>query len=164
MSNELVSVVDKFLNNKNSFIGFDDFFKDLATFDYSLSEKGIKDSFPPYNIYTKDVNVAAKGEKEMTVPHTFIEVACAGYKKEDLSITYTEDDSILTLECNSSDKSENNKHNYSYKGIAKRYVQRQWKLAKNLKFVQADYTDGILKIEFEPKMASKVEIKSLPIK
>mgnify|MGYP000078422365 CR=1 FL=1 len=162
MSNDLISLCDTFFNNKNSFIGFKDFFNDLSKFDLSLTEKGIKDSFPPYNVYTKDINVADENEKQpIYIKHTFIEIACAGFRKEELSIKFDEDSSILTIEGDAKHKPDIEDVKYSYKGIATRLFQRQWKLSEKLKFVKATYEDGILKIEFEPIMKDK--ITSLPI-
>lgn len=159
--NNLVSLFDDIFDNKNSFIGFNELFNDLSKFDLNLTERGIKDSFPPYNVYTKDVDVSGKDEPEMLLTHTFIEVACAGFRKEELSIEFDEDSSILTVEGNAKHKPDIEDVKYSYKGIATRLFQRQWKLSGKLKFVKASYEDGILKMEFEPRMEDKVT--SLPI-
>lgn len=100
MTNNLMSIYDNFFNNKNSFVGFNDFFKDLNMFDLMLDERGIKDSFPAYNVYTKAINVAAENEDPILIDHTFIEVACAGYGKDNLKLNYDEDFHILTIEGN----------------------------------------------------------------
>ena len=89
MTNNLMSIYDNFFNNKNSFVGFNDFFKDLNMFDLMLDERGIKDSFPAYNVYTKAINVAAENEDPILIDHTFIEVACAGYGKDNLKLNYS---------------------------------------------------------------------------
>lgn len=156
MSNDLISICDSFFNNKNSFIGFNDFFDDLAKFDLKLTEKGIKDSFPPYNIYTYDV---ANGEGESDV-HTYIEIACAGFKKDELKITF--DNSILKVE-GSIDRNIPDKMKYQYKGIATRMFRREWKLSNKLEFVKASFEDGILTIEFKQKVEKAPDVKLLPI-
>ena len=58
MTNDLMSVFDIF-NNKHNFIGFTDFFDDLYNFD----KKFKNNSFPPYNIFTKEVNVCNNNDK-----------------------------------------------------------------------------------------------------
>lgn len=156
MSNDLMSFCNSFFNNKNSFIGFNDFFDDLAKFDLKLTEKGIKDSFPPYNIYTYET---ASSEEESDI-HTFIEIACAGFKKDELKITF--DNSVLKVEGNvNTDVSEKKK--YQYKGIATRMFRREWKLSNKLEFVKASYEDGILTIEFRQKVEEVPETQFLPI-
>lgn len=162
MTNNLMSIYDNFFNNKNSFVGFNDFFKDLNMFDLMLDERGIKDSFPAYNVYTKAINVAAENEDPILIDHTFIEVACAGYGKDNLKLNYDEDFHILTIEGNKV-ANDSKEQNYNYKGIATRSFKRMWKLNEKLKFVKAKYEDGILTIEFEPEIKAKNEIKSLPI-
>ena len=156
--NNLVSLFDDIFDNKNSFIGFNELFNDLSKFDLNLTERGIKDSFPPYNVYIKDVD---DERNKITVQHTFLEVAYARFRKEELSIKFDEDSSILTVEGNAKHKPDIEDVKYSYKGIATRLFQHQWKLSGKLKFVKASYEDGILKIEFEPRMEDKVT--SLPI-
>mgnify|MGYP000221663056 CR=1 FL=1 len=162
MTNNLMSIYDNFFNNKNSFVGFNDFFKDLNMFDLMLDERGIKDSFPAYNVYTKAINVAAENEDPILIDHTFIEVACAGYGKDNLELNYDEDFHILTIEGNKV-ANDSKEQNYNYKGIATRSFKRMWKLNEKLKFVKAKYEDGILTIEFEPEIKATSEIKSLPI-
>lgn len=162
MANDLMSIYDNFFDNKHSFIGFDDFFKDLSIFDMNLTEKGIKDSYPPYNVSTRLVNVAAETEKEpINEEHTFIEIACAGFKKNELRISF-EDESILTVK-GQSQKRESTDTKYHYKGIGTRMFERQWKLSNKLEFVKASYVDGILTIEFKPKYDKCNSFETLPI-
>ena len=156
MSNSLMSLCDSFFNNKNSFIGFNDFFDDLARFDLKLTENGIKDSFPPYNIYTYETS---SSEEESDI-HTFIEIACAGFKKDELKITF--DNSILKVEGNVS-RENSDRMKYQYKGIATRMFRREWKLSDKLEFVKASYEDGILTIEFKYKVEEVPETQFLPI-
>lgn len=156
MTNNFLSIVDNFFN-KDNFIGFQDIFTDLYQFDTMLNDKNNNPNFPPFNIYTKEIEV--DGNKEV---HTFVEISCAGYKKDELTLIYDEDAHILKVK---GKKQNENKSDIKYvcKGIATRTFERMWKLTDKLHFLKAKYEDGILTVELKSVTASPSGEKTLEI-
>ena len=141
----------------DNFIGFDDMFR---TMDDILSSTSKMDTFPPYDIYTEDVG------KEN---HTFIKLAVAGIKKEDLAVEFKNNTLRVFTEYKHDvvdDAKEMEKTNRKYlrKGIAQRSFSMTKTVDKSLEMVGASYEDGCLIIEFKPakkeeEKTSRVEIK-----
>jgi HSP20 family molecular chaperone IbpA len=176
MSNFLPTISG--LKNINSFIGFDDLFDELVRFDHHITED-VNTKYPPYNIYTQLVNVAAEGEGEITQKHTFIEVACAGFSKDELTASFDDEFHTLTVASKTAESTKSAKTDddyedkdantskyskqYSHKGIGSRSFAYTWKLEKDLEFVKATYVNGILTIELRPKYHPDTAMKELPI-
>lgn len=183
MTNDLMSVFDIF-NNKHNFIGFTDFFDDLYNFD----KKFKNNSFPPYNIFTKEVNVCNNNDKEADCHkevHTFIQMACAGYDKDRLKVQFNDKTCVLTVSANGGDEDKvanldpiqedklNNSESifssgngtiWYHKGIATRMFKNSWKLNDKLEFVKCNFENGLLTLEFRNKDMSKEDTNHiLPI-
>lgn len=106
-----------------------------------------KPAYPPYNIIRTDDNSYT------------IEIAVAGFKKEDLSVELTEN--VLTV----SGKQEHQETEpvYEFKGIASRNFERKFQLADTIKIQLVHLDDGILRIQLtdiipEHKKPKKFEI------
>lgn len=102
-------------------------------------------SYPPYNIIETEPN------------KYLVELAVAGFAKEDISIEKLENKLTIT------GKREEDTRSYLSKGIATRSFTRQFILNDNVDVVSADYRDGILSIELEKyipeeKQPRKIEI------
>ena len=147
MNNSIVSGFSKYFGNEEQLL---DFFNDLEDSNQKESEEGesYKKCLLPYNLYRKNV------ENEI---HTFIEINCAGYSKDNLNISYSEENSTLTLKGKKKNKEE---VNYIYRDMMQFSFSQKWKLFKGLKFVKASYINGILTVEFQ---SNKEEIKYLKI-
>jgi molecular chaperone IbpA len=107
-----------------------------------------KTNFPPYNI-RKITSHSSNG--------TILEMACAGFKKSDISISVEDD--ILTITGSISPGTEKDIE-YIYKGIAERGFKRQF-IMQGVKVASATLEDGLLKVKLEklPVAGSKrVEI------
>lgn len=168
MATELSQICD-FFNNKRNFVGFTDFFVDLYDFD-----KNIKDNtFPPYNIYTEEVQFVCTHGKKSEIKneiHTFIQLACAGYTKERLVVEFNDKTCILTVTGNSytnsqiSNDAKVEEKIWYYKGIADRSFKNSWKLSDKLEFVNCKFENGLLTLEFRNKDISKEDANHiLPI-
>lgn len=154
--------IPHFTKLTDRFIGFDDLFNEMNTAMNTKMDMG----FPPYDIYTEEVEVFnQKGKKAdlQKETHTFIEFALAGFDKEDLRVKY--DDNVLNVysEYKQSDESECPKK-YIKKGIATRSFSITKTISKDLELVGATYKDGCLIIEFKKKeptvsQSTFVEIK-----
>lgn len=119
---DFFSVVDR------HFLGFDKMFEE---FDKFFGQQETK-SYPPYNI--------AKVKEDGNV--YLIEIAAAGFTKDELDVTVEEDQLVIR----GSKKSESNDDGYLYKGLAFRNFERRFRVAKDAE-VSAELVDGLLKIE-----------------
>lgn len=103
-------------------------------------------SYPPYNII------------RLSDTKTVLELAVAGFKEEDLTVTV--DDGHLRVAGKKDDVDDTK---YLYKGIGTRAFERVFTLAKDTKVDGAEYADGILSVFFsyevpEEKKPKKIEI------
>lgn len=114
--------ISTFLNNA---IGFEDMFN---RFDYLTS---INSGFPHYNI------------KKETEGKYVIELALAGYKKDEVSVEVK--DGVLIIE----GKSKEDLSNYVHQGIAKRSFKRQFQLADYVECKGGKLENGMLNVELE---------------
>ena len=128
-------------------IGYDKMFDRLELFNTALS-KAVP-GYPPYNI--------KKTEKNFYV----LELAVAGFSKEDIDIELT--DGSLTV--SASAKTSDSKEEFLHKGIADRSFKRKFELADNVEIRNVDLVNGMLKISLEyvvpdNKKPKKIEINT----
>ena len=106
-------------------------------------------NYPPYNIVK-------------TGPEKYnIEVALAGYSKEDINVDFAE--GLLTIKSVKEEKS-NEKNGILHKGIAKRHFSRTFTIADDVEVKDAELKDGLLKVFLhrivpEGKEARQIKIK-----
>ncbi len=125
-------------------IGFDKFFdrfKDLQT----QATKAI--TYPPYNIRKTGDNTYV------------IEMAVAGFGKQDIEITLEDN----TLKVAGNVNSEVDEKNYLFKGIAERPFARTFTLTDTVEIKNAELMNGMLRIWLDnmvpQKKARKVDIR-----
>jgi molecular chaperone IbpA len=111
----------------------------------SLEDVRIKSTYPPYNIKTMPDDKAE------------IELAIAGFKKEDVSITYKEN--ILTVEGNRGEDDGE----YSYKGIAARNFTQKFAIADDVIVNGAKLEDGFLTVSLERIVPEEKRSKKIKI-
>jgi molecular chaperone IbpA len=88
-------------------------------------------NYPPYNIVK-------------TGPEKYnIEVALAGYSKEDINVDFAE--GLLTIKSVKEEKSDE-KDDMLHKGIAKRHFSRTFTIADDVEVKDAELKDGLLKV------------------
>lgn len=110
-----------------------DIFKDLYKFNTVPTGALNLPKFPPYNI-------------KKTGDNTYvIEIAVAGYAKQDIEVEYH--DGVLKVK--SEPKLENSSAQYMWKGIAQRAFEQSFKLAETVQINNANMTNGLLKIFLE---------------
>jgi len=115
-----------------STVGFD---RLLSTLDEALNiPEKVLTSYPPYNI--------AKISEDKYV----IELAVAGFKREDIDITL--EDNKLTIQGNAN-KDEIADKTYYHRGIALRNFTRVFTLADTVVVSNADLVDGLLVIKLQ---------------
>jgi len=127
---------------ERSFIGFDKVFNEFANAQSNFAKA--LPSFPPYNIKKVD-------DKTFT-----IELAVAGFSKQDIDVELDGDTLKISGRTNSDDSE------YIYKGIAERAFARQWKIADSIEIKNAALVNGMLKITLENMMkvlpTKKIEV------
>jgi molecular chaperone IbpA len=112
----------------------------------NLEDVRIKSNYPPYNIKT------LKDDKAE------IELAIAGFKKADVTITYKEN--IITVEGNRGEDDAD----YSYKGIAARNFVQKFAVADEVIVTGATLQDGFLTIKLERILPEEKKEKTITIK
>jgi len=126
----MTNLINTFLNRS---IGFDPFFDG---FDNWITPKS---NFPFHNIKKESEN------------KYIIEIALAGFGKEDIDIHQT--DEILTIEASEHVKEE--EAVYISKGISKRWFRKQFQLADTVEVKKVKLENGMLYIHLENNRPSK---------
>lgn len=122
------------------FLGFDNLFKEMDRLTTNQ-----KDNFPPYNLYQRD--------GELT-----LELALAGYKKENVSVTVEGDKLTISGDANKVDE-----ENPLIKGIARRSFRRQFILHEGHEVKDATMADGLLTVTVV-KIAKSPTTKNIEVK
>ena len=117
-----------FMFPRNAFLGFDHLFDELEKITNHAN-----DTYPPHNVVKSD---------DMKYD---IELAIAGFKKEDISIELKEH--VLTIKGDREPRREQDK--YVHKGISGRKFLKSFRLSEYAEVSGADLTDGILTVGIE---------------
>ena len=127
-------------------IGFDDVFDHFEKmFDSDFSAV----NYPPYNIVK-------------TGPEKYdIEVALAGYSKDDIRVDYSENQ--LTIKSVKEDK-KGEEDGVLNKGIAKRFFSRTFTIADDVEVKDAELKDGLLKVSLKRIVPEGKEARQISIK
>lgn len=123
-------------------IGFDRHFQLLEEL-----RNASKSSYPPYNIVRVDDD-----------ERFLIEIAAAGFSKEDIEITLRENQ--LTVKGSKGTDSAD----YLHKGIASREFEQNFALADDVKVKEASMTDGVLTICLEREIPEHKKPRSIEVK
>lgn len=127
MTNALVPAF--FKDFDKLFIGFDDTYNRISKLHDDLTK--YVPNYPPYNI------------KKICENKYVIELACAGFAKQDIEITL--EDNKLVIKGNAADDTEN----FVFKGIANRAFTRTFALDDQIEIKDAAMFNGMLKIFLE---------------
>lgn len=127
-------------------VGFDSIFDELAKFTDQPAA-----NYPPYNI-------VSHGENKYS-----IELAVAGFKEGDISITLEKNVLTITGEKSAHFQEGENAVIYVHQGISSRKFTRTFRLAEYVEVVSAKSKDGILTIDLEKiipedKLPRKIDI------
>ncbi len=130
------------------FVGFDDTFNRIAKMHDEMT-KNIP-NYPPYNI-------------KKTGDNTYvIELAVAGFAKQDIEIELA--DGKMIIKGNVASDDSDNVNNFLFKGIANRAFTRTFALDDQVEVKDAELLNGMLKVFLERiipehKKPKKVEVK-----
>ena len=111
-------------------IGYDSIFDH---FNNMFESSGLQTNYPPYDIIKQD---DTKYD---------IQVALAGYSKEDITIEVKEN----TLSIKSVKQQEDDKVEVLHRGISKRYFERHFTIADDVKVNGAELKNGLLIVSLE---------------
>lgn len=128
----------------SNFVGFDNLWNEL---DRHLTA-GIDQTsaFPKHNIIKDDEE------------HFHIELALAGYSQDDLEVVVK--DSVLTV---SGDKADDDEVDYVHKGISSKKFSRTFRLNENVVVSDANFVDGILRIDLQLVIPEERKARTLEI-
>ena len=130
-------------------VGFDSIFDE---FDRMLeSTERYNTNYPPYNIHRVD-------------EHNYkIEVALAGYSKEDIEIELKENN--LTVRNKPKEKVVNeNGNGVIHKGISTRQFERSFTISEDIKVKDAELKNGLLAIDLERIIPEEKKARLISIK
>ena len=108
---------------RRNMIGFDDW---SQQFDTPVQ------NYPPYNTI------------KLSNHEYRVEVAAAGFKKENLKV-YTQEGQLVI----EGKKDDGVEHEYMHRGLAQRAFTRTWSLPEELVVKKVDFKDGLLLIDIE---------------
>lgn len=125
-------------------IGFDQLFNNVER----RFANQVQNNYPPYNVLKHDDN------------HFEIEIAVAGFEKEDIKIEVDQDQLIIKgqrLKDEDSDK-------YLHRGLAARDFERSWTLAEYMEVGDAELTNGILSVKLTRIVPEALKPRLIAIK
>lgn len=134
--------LDNFLKHA---IGIDSLFNNMPHFEHVNSG-----NYPPYNII------------KVTDDQYEIEVAVAGFNKDE--ITVTTHDGQLIIAGEHVEQEETEEKNYLHKGISARSFERTFALADHVEVKNASVDNGVLKIELEREVPESLKPKQIEVK
>jgi molecular chaperone IbpA len=127
------------------FIGYDKVAEKLA----NIADQSAKliQNYPPFNIKKVNENKYA------------IEVALAGFSKQDIEVEMVDGKLVITGKVETKDTEDN----YIFKGISNKAFTRQFTLADTVQIDNAEFINGMLKIWLQiiapEQKKKKIEIK-----
>ena len=126
-------------------IGYDNIFNH---FNDMFEGSTLQTSYPPYDIIKHD---DTKYD---------IQIALAGYTKEDINLELKEN----TLSIKSVRKNKNDKVEVIHRGIAKRYFERHFTIADDVKINCAELKNGLLIVSLERVIPEYKKSRTIKIK
>ena len=135
-------------------VGFDDMFDHFEHMMDDSFFRGSVANFPPYNI-------VKTGENTYDV-----ELALAGFGKEDIVVEYKEN--VLTVKSKPNKDPKEEVESYDegviHRGISKRMFTRSFTIANDVEVKGAELKDGLLKVSLERIIPEHKKAKTIDIK
>ena len=129
-----------FGNFRRSSVGFDRLFDMLENSNFG------SENYPPFDLIKLDDN------------RYRIEVAVAGFGKDDIEITSQQNQLLVRGQ-----KTEDDGSNYVHRGIANRSFERRFALADHIQVRGADLRDGMLAIELVREIPEAMKPRKIDI-
>jgi molecular chaperone IbpA len=125
-------------------IGFDQLFNNVER----RFANQVQNNYPPYNVLKHDDN------------HFEIEIAVAGFEKEDIKIEVDQDQLIIKGQRLRDDDADK----YLHRGLAARDFERSWTLAEYMEVGDAELTNGILRVKLTRIVPEALKPRLIAIK
>lgn len=125
-----------------------DYFNNVCKLSESLSEVSKKDKSQPY------YNIIKVSDTE-----TRVEMAVAGFSREDLTVTLSRNTLIVEAK-----RKEADGNHYIHRGISFRPWTRRWRIGNNVEITNVSLENGILKIDFMTKPPEGMKPINIEIK
>lgn len=125
-------------------IGFDSLFNDVE----KRFANSVQTNYPPYNVLKHDDD------------HFEIEVAVAGFDREDITIEV--DQNLLTIK--GTRLKEDDASKYLHRGLAARDFERSFTLAEHMIVGDAELTNGILRVKLTREIPEALKPRLIAIK
>lgn len=142
MTRELVRFDTNALNR--ALVGFDQIFND---FDARFANQ-VANNYPPFNILKRNED------------HYEIQVAVAGFSREEIDITVENNELVIT----GTKVEENDSAEYLHRGLAARNFERVFRLTQYLEVESAEFKDGLLIIKIERHVPEALKPRKVEIK
>ena len=135
-------------------VGFDDMFDHFEHMMDDSFFRGSVANFPPYNI-------VKTGENTYDV-----ELALAGFGKDDIEVEYKENQLTVKSKPNKDDVEEVEKYDNGvlHRGISKRFFSKSFTIANDVEVKGAELKDGLLKVSLERIIPEHKKAKTIEIK
>jgi molecular chaperone IbpA len=125
-------------------IGFDQLFDNVER----RFANQVQNNYPPYNVIKHDDN------------HFEIEVAVAGFDKEDITVEVDQDQLIIKGKKTPIETEVQ----YMHRGLAARDFERTWTLADHMQVGDAELTNGILSVKLTRIIPEALKPRLIAIK
>ena len=125
-------------------IGFDQLFDNVER----RFANQVQNNYPPYNVIKHDDN------------HFEIEVAVAGFDKEDITVEVDQDQLIIR----GKKTPVETEVQYMHRGLAARDFERTWTLADHMQVGDAELTNGILSVKLTRVIPEALKPRLIAIK
>jgi molecular chaperone IbpA len=124
-------------------IGFDRIFNEMES-----RTQNSANNYPPHNIIKYD-------------DYNFeIEIAVAGFEKEDITVE-VDQDRLIIKGCR---LKEEDPSKYVYRGLAARDFERSWTLTDHMEVGDAELTNGILRVKLTRVIPESLKPRTITIK
>ena len=141
MSRDVIRFDTNALNR--TLVGIDQIFNDFE----SRFANQIQNNYPPHNVIKIDED------------HYEIELAVAGFTREEIELTVQDSHLIVT-----GTKTVDSNAEYIYRGLAFRNFERYFRLTNFLEVIDAQIEHGLLKISLERNVPESMLPKKIDIK
>ena len=135
-------------------VGFDDMFDHFEHMMDDSFFRGTMGNFPPYNIVKTGDNTYD------------VELALAGFGKDDIEVEYKENQLTVKSKPNKDDVEEVDKYDNGvlHRGISKRFFSKSFTIANDVEVKGAELKDGLLKVSMERIIPEHKKAKTIDIK
>ena len=150
----MIDKVPSLFNNLRPLtIGFDNVFDHFESLlDDGFSVPASRNNYPPYDIRKAGDNIYN------------IEAALAGFNKKDIEVVTKDNTLTIKTKKEKTSNKKNGSDEILHQGISKRYFERSFTIADDVKVLGAELKDGLLTVSLERIIPEEKKEKVIEIK